>query len=183
MKYRVSVQSIHDTVKIIGLVRDNVFDLQKNFLEERYKQIHRKTLATTMVATGELRSKLFNRQKRTSSNHIHFSCGYGPTSNNQSIEQEFDTFGKVHHGVKEHYKRDGTAKCSRRPVDIYSRFGQNYMSNRSAKRRALAKAVESSLQTEVRFAVNTGHTMMYQPDLSNVVHKMRVITRAVTRLA
>jgi hypothetical protein len=163
-------------------MRTNVYKVQYDYMEERYKQIHRRTLARTMVATGELRSKLFLKQRNISFNAAHFSCGYDSTSNNQSVHQEFD-IGAVHTSEREHRWADGTAKCSRRPVDIFASRGGLYFANRSARRRALASSVEDSFQTRVRYATMLGHTYRYEPDLSNIVRKLTIITRAVTRVA
>jgi hypothetical protein len=163
-------------------MRNNVYKTQVDFMDERYKQIYRRTLARTMVATGELRSRLFIRQKSISFNATHFSCGYDSTSNNQSVAQEFE-LGAVHTSAKEHRHPDGTGKCSRRPVDLFVSRGGQYFANRSARRRALASAVEDSLQTEVRFATMLGHTYRYEPSLSNIVRKLMILTRAVVRVA
>ncbi len=183
MGYRIAPKSIHDTIKIINLVRDTTFSFQEKFMEDRYKQIFRRAFAGTMVATGETRSKLFNRKRVASSNHVHFSCGYDSTSNNQSFKQEFER-GPVHTGVKEHFRDEGkVAKCSRRPVDIYSMFGQKYRANKAARRRALAKSISAALGTSVgNSAAVVGNTLMYQPDLGLVVDKMRIITRSIARL-
>ncbi len=182
IRYRVKPISISQTIRIINLVRDNVFELQRSFLSQRYQQIFHRTLATTMVATGETRSKLFLSTSTISSDVARFECGYRPTSNDQSTKQEFD-LGPVHHSKREHLNKDGSGKCSRTPVDIYSTMGQQYHANRSARRRALAKSIESSFNTQVKFAANLGHTLRYEPDLTAIVHKMTIIARAVTRLA
>jgi hypothetical protein len=183
LQHRVNVRSIHDTIKIINSVRNTVFSLQKSFLQQRYEQIYQGAKSGTMVATGETRSKLFNTVKTSSSNYAHFICGYLPTTNNQSFEQEFGSRGNVHHGKKEHFGRDGEPKCSRNPNDLYSSLGSQYMSNRSARRRALALSIDRALQTRTGSAMGGSSAIQYRPDLSNLVHKMRIITRAVTRLA
>jgi hypothetical protein len=181
IQYRVSVKSIFEAGKQIQTITDVVFEIQKSYMEQRYEQIFDRARAGTMVATGELRSKLFNRQRMTGSNHVRFECGYEPTSNNQSVHQEFDIFDPVHHSRKQHLDRQGQPKCSINPVDIHAMFGEQYTSNRSAKRRALASAIEQSLGTRVKFATNRGHTLRYEPDLTTLVSRLSTITRAVTR--
>ena len=110
LQYRVSQRSIDETIKIIMAMRETNFSLQASFMEERYAQIHKRAFAGTMMATGELRSKLFNRQRSISKDLIMFSCGYDPTTNNQSVAQEFKP-GKVHQSKESHFTEDDQPKC------------------------------------------------------------------------
>lgn len=178
-RYAVSIKSIFLSTRVIQEIAASVFEFQNDYMEERYKQIYKLTRSRTMVASGELRSKLYNRVSRSGTRYTRYVCGYAPTSNNQAYHQEFDTFDKVHHGKREHYRPDGRPKCSRRPVDLYARYGEKYESNRSARRRALATSIESALGTQVSFGVDRGSEIQYQPDLSNVALKLSAITRAV----
>ena len=178
LSYKVSTRSIFTTARIIQEITNTAFELQSDYMKERYERIYSLTKSRTMVATGELRSKLFIRCSNYSARYARFICGYGSTSNDQAYHQEFDTFGKVHHSKREHYRSDGRAKCSRRPVDLFARFG-GYGSNRSARRKALASSAGEVLGTQVSYVVDHGAVIRYEPDLSNVVRKLVTITRAV----
>jgi hypothetical protein len=181
IRLRINEQSINDTHRIFTLKTNLAFGMQRMFVQQRFKMIHQRQKAGTMVATGQTRSKAFNRTRALSSHLVHFECGYEPTDNNQSFHQEFSK-GPVHHTKKEHYTDSKEPKCSRNPVDIYSLMGGYAAPNRTARRRALAVAIESALSTPAgQVAINAGPTISYRPDLSSLINNLRAITRAATR--
>jgi hypothetical protein len=128
-----------------------------------YNRTHRMMIATTMVATGELRSKAFIRKYPCSSGTV-FIMGYDRTSNNQSEMQEFEG-GKVHRTETAHYTWEGAPKCSRFPVDLYAKFG-GYTSNPRATKRAMATSIQIAFNTDVRSAVKSGGDLFYRPNFN-----------------
>jgi len=180
-RYAISPRSIVMAVKDIKGICDLVFEFQEDYVQGRFERIEKLTRARTMVATGELRSKLFMKIARHSRGSTRFVCGYSPTSNNQAYHQEFDATDNVHTSRREHFDDRGNAKCSRVPVDLYSRYGQTYLSNRSARRRALATSIEEALNTRVNFGTDGGGNIRYEPDLSNLILKLSQLTSGVCR--
>lgn len=186
IKYRVNPGSISSAGMVIKKITDAVFIIQEDFMAMRYKRIYDLTKSRTMVATGHLRSRLYNRKQRVGYGSTLFECGYGSTLNNQSWYQEFDTFGKVHHTKSEHYwaknvgDKAGSPRCSISPVNLFEMYG-SYKSNRNARRRALASSIEDSLSTSVHNAVISGNNMTYQPDLSETKRRLSSLTRAFLR--
>lgn len=175
-------ESIIDSV--INRIRKGTeiaFIAQSAFLSQRYEAIYQRALSWTMVATGETKSKLFKKEKMFTVTTKMFSVGYNPTSNNQSFSQEFDVNDNVHTRKLEHYRNQDrkNPKCSVRPVNIYAMFGRRYGVNRSARRRALALAIEKSLNTRVSHAYKYGDLYRYEPDLTSIRSKLSTITRAV----
>lgn len=130
-----------------------------------YGRAYRRTRATSMVATGELRSKLFYRRWQNVIGTM-FSLGYRATSNNQSVVQEFSS-GRVHKSHSEHFQATGRIaypKCSRSPEDLYSMFG-GYTSNPDARRRALGRSIDEVFITKTSGrAIENGGNYFYVPD-------------------
>jgi len=116
----------------------------------------------TMVATGETLSKAYKLKKTVFEGTI-WQFGYLPTTNNQSFHQEFGT-GKVHRTTASHYSLMGNPKCSRVPVDLFSRYG-SYKSNPRATRAAMRKAINFVFRpTSITFA-KSGNNIYYVPGL------------------
>jgi hypothetical protein len=103
------------------------------------------TKMTTMVATGATRESMFAKINKPAVNGSSFLFGYGPTKNNQSVEQELGT-GRTHHSERSHYDEYGYPKCSRTPNDIYASYGR-YTSNPRARRKAMRLAIEGIFKT------------------------------------
>lgn len=128
----------------------------------------KRTKRTTMVATGETRKSMFAKINQPQANGSFFAFGYGPTKNNQSIEQELGG-GKVHRTEKSHYNEHGYAKCSRTPNDIYSAYG-SYTSNPRAIRGAMRKAIKNVFKTSGDIIIyDRGDTYYYTSSFKRYV--------------
>jgi hypothetical protein len=137
-------------------------------IDDDFKRAYNLTKMTTMVATGETKGKLFKRHRKNA-NSDRFRYGYRPTSNNQSVHQEFDD-GPVHKSHDAHFHELGGAKCSRAPNDLYSSSGR-YLHNTKARRRAMAKSIETVFSTNVRSAVIRGGNYFYRPSFARYAFK------------
>jgi len=128
-----------------------------------YQRAFRMMRDTTMVATGELRSKAFITRSIEGTG-AKFVMGYDRTSNNQSELQEFEG-GRVHRTEKSHYFNGVYPMCSRYPEDLFKKFG-GYTSNPRASRRAMATSIQIAFNTRVRSATRSGSDLYYTPNLS-----------------
>ena len=157
MRYGISDFSINRAIFQIRFAINIAYKAQDSYLSDRYRMIHKRTSAWTMRATGETASRLFKKNKNWTP-YVNFSSvGYNPTTNNQSVSQEFDIHDIVHTRKKQHYRSDGkTPKCSVNPNDIYTARGKRYGVNRNARRRALALSVEKALNTTVTHGYKYG---------------------------
>jgi len=100
MGFRITPGSIHNVSRVLNLLRNGLHSVQDAYHWDKMKQVYNKTYGTTMLATGELRSKLFKVRRKDSMGSTHI-VGYDSTSNNQSVAQEFEE-GKVHRQEKHH---------------------------------------------------------------------------------
>lgn len=185
MGFRVTPSSINNVIRTFGVLRDGLHRVQDAYHWEQMKRVYNRTYATSMLATGELRSKLFKVRRRDSAGSTHI-VGYDSTSNNQSVAQEFEE-GKVHRQEKHHYHLLLTergdyvsAKCSRAPVDLWS-FKKAYSANPRARRRAFALSIEEIFSTRVAYAAKSGDNMHYMPSLKNYERTLSVYTANVLR--
>lgn len=183
MGFRVRKGSINYTVRYFNVIRDGLHNVQDAYHWGNMKQVYNKAYGTSMLATGELRSKLFKVRRKDAAGSTHI-VGYDQTSNDQSVSQEFEE-GKVHRQEKHHWHSLMTergdyvaAKCSRAPVDLWS-FKKSYDANPRARRRALALSIEETFTTRVRYAANSGGDMHYVPSLKNYERTISVFTANV----
>ena len=183
MRYKIRDGDIQRVTKNLNTSRKRVFKGQSRYLRNQFKQLRTQAYATTMVATGETRKKLFDKAGFVGSRYYRCVVGYNPTSNNQSIAQEFDDDNKVHTTVEEHYrhKKSGgrVAKCSRHPNDLYTLFGQKYDSNSSARRGALAWATKKVFAVPTVSVYRAAGGFLYAPDLSRMVWRLGVVARNI----
>lgn len=183
MRYKIKDGDIQRTVQYIHRTRKHIFKAQQRHLRKEYTQLRRMMYQTTMVATGETRSKIFSKSGIVGSNYFRCVTGYNPTSNNQSFSQEFEMDKKVHKSIDEHYryKKAGgkTPKCSRHPTDLFALYGKKYDSNSSARRGALKWAVRKTFSVPNVVANRTGGGFAYVPDLSNMTWRLAVIARTI----
>lgn len=136
------------------------------------------TKATTMVATGATVESMFAKINRSAVNGSLFTFGYGPTKNNQSVEQEFGT-GRVHHSEKSHYDEFGYPKCSRTPNDIYAAYGR-YTSNSRARRKAMKIAIEGIFKAGDLHPTRGGRGDLYY--ISNLKHYIEIRSTRIANL-
>jgi hypothetical protein len=154
--------------------------LQKKHMWDIYSTIYNETREHTMMATGETRSKLFLKRANKGSHFVSFSCGYHPTSNNQSISQELNLDKPVHRSIHEHLTDAGFPKCSRRPIDLFKRVGM-YKVNPVAERGALRNSIARNFKVPVHDPVIDPEGFRYEPSLSAIVGDLTVIASGVTR--
>lgn len=183
MGFRATPASLMHTVKTLSVVTSNLFHVWDKYHRANMTQVFNKTYATSMVATGETRSKLFKVRRQDTGGATHI-VGYDSTSNDQSVAQEFDE-GKVHRQEKHHWHLTlvdrgeyVAAKCSRAPVDLWS-FTKKYDANPRARRRAFALSIEEVFSTSVRYAVRAGGDLYYRPSLSNYERVLNAYTSLV----
>ena len=165
IKTRLKRSDIAQTVISLRGISKFTHRYLSSVVNDDYQKSYNMTREFTMVATGETRSKLFKRT-RPAARGTKFVYGYGPTSNNQSVSQEFED-GPVHRREGSHWTKFGYPKCSRKPDDVFSKFGSVYISNPGARRRAMAVSVERVFKTEVRSAVKSGENFFYRPNFHN----------------
>lgn len=168
---RYSRASIRNAIRQINTIIRSVHIFNDAELNHDYQRAFDFTFDTTMVATGETRSKLFYKRKLIGRGTV-FRYGYKSTTNDQSVAQEFDD-GPVHRSDKAHFTFDednkGIAKCSRKPEDLYSQFGKRYTHNPKARRKAMATSIERIFLTKVRFATKSGGNLFYNPSFSSYI--------------
>ena len=180
MRFDIATKSIDQADRSIKVITNIVYAMQIEYMDKMYKNIYTWAKRWTMVATGETRSKLFYTKRSIGRNYKWFIAGYMPTTNNQSVAQEFD-LGPVHRKKSSHYYKDGSPKCSTHPNDVYSLMGRSYTENPTARRRALALAVSKVFGSPVRFAVKESGNFRYQPNLTPTLRRLTAIASAVTR--
>ena len=185
MRYKIKDGDIQNVTEHLNRTRRTVFRKQSKYLSDQFGLIKRAAYQTTMVATGETRSKLFSKSGIVGSRYYRCETGYNPTSNNQSIAQEFEEVDKpVHRTVEEHYRNrksgDRTPKCSRQPNDLFTLYGENYDSNTSARRGALGWSIKKVFSTPTVPIYRGGGGFLYVPDLSKMAWRLAVIARAIT---
>ena len=183
MRYKIRDGDIQRVAKNINVSRRRIFKGQQRYLVGQFKQLRSQTYRTTMVATGETREKLFNKSGIAGSRYFKCVCGYNPTSNNQSVSQEFEEDNKVHRTVEEHYRYlksgERTAKCSRHPNDLYTLFGKKYDSNSSARRGALAWSVRKIFAVPTVGVYRAAGGFSYGPDLSRMAWRLAVVAKNI----
>lgn len=180
MRFDINTQSIKTTERTIKIISNIVFAMQAEHMNNVYNNLYKRTYRWTMVATGETRSKLFYTKRSFGKRYTRFLAGYMPTTNNQSVAQEFD-LGPVHRRMEDHYYKDGSPKCSTHPNNVYSLMGQGYSVNPGARRRALARAVSFVFSSPVRYATKEVGNLRYEPNLGPVMRRLTKISAAVTR--
>lgn len=152
---------IKEAIQKITRITRKTHTFNSENIRKDYKSCFLKMKARTMVASGELRESAFFNDRVTGFRSS-YSMGYGATSNNQSVAQEFEG-GNVHRSISQHYTKSGQAKCSRTPEDLYRKYG-GYQFNASARRRAMAWSIEQVFGTTVRSAVKHGADLYYRPN-------------------
>lgn len=177
---RIRPRDIKYVGKWLRLVTDSVQRVNEDYTSRAHKDIFKEMYATTMLATGELQSRARRRRQKTAGG-AKFSVGYGQTSNDQAVKQEFED-GKVHRHMRQHFNKiagfgreNERAKCSRVPVDLYA-VTKSYKVNPRARRRALAKAIERRMKTNVRFATNSPSGLVYSPNPRNFAMELSGVT-------
>jgi len=187
LAFAIRSRDIRYSTARIYRITSRVWQLQKDVMKDLYDRMFRLTYNTTMYATGETRSKLFNKSTSFGRNEAWYCMGYGPTSNNQSVAQEFDT-GKVHTRLAEHYHggvvESGREKCSREPEDLFAQYG-SYGYNPKARRRAMFLSIKRYWQTGMIAVMRRGENIEYIPVQTRVIRRLsnaaRVAIRTETR--
>lgn len=153
--------SIVNVDRRINRFSRRVFIKNVSYMDDLHRRLFRYTYIRTMVATGELRSKLFNKRIAVGTGTIDWVTGYLPTSNQQAYSQEFETDKPVHRNIGEHFHNNGaSAKCSREPQDIWRVRGRKYFANPKAMRGALALGI-SYTYSAVPYGFKEGTNIRY----------------------
>lgn len=174
---------IKRTMALIRGITKVVHTVNSSTVGDDYRKGYKQTEATTMTATGELRSKLFLRSK-PGKLRSYYAFGYDKTSNNQSVAQEFNVGGtgvRVHRTERSHYNEFGQGKCSRTPDDLWAMRGKRYLSNPRAMRKAMTKSIQRIFKTSIsgKDAVQSGGDIFFTPSFTQYAMKLSRQTSAL----